>query len=146
MVDYVSSGGTIMTDYFDEPESVKYTNDYVKRLIIEFHYIYARLLNPGASIILRGTAASTEQGEQYSTEIGSSFHLDLIELQRELRKLPANERKALITWALGLSSQQASVFLGARGAVRIRKRQERGKKALVKGLNEPRDGGTLARG
>ncbi len=135
-----------MTDYFEEPESVKYTNDYVKRLIIEFHYIYARLLNPGASIVLRGSAADTERGQLHSTEIGSSFHLDLIELQKELKKLPVNERKALITWALGLTSQQASVFLGARGAVRIRKRQERGKKTLVKGLNETRDGGTLARG
>jgi hypothetical protein len=108
MVDCVSSGGTIMTDYFDEPESLRYTNDYVKRLLIEFHYIYARLLNPGASIILRGSAADTEQGALHSTEIGSSFHLDLIELQKELKKLPVNERKALITWALGLSSQQAS--------------------------------------
>lgn len=117
-----------MTDEF-------YSNDYVRRLFLESPYIKARLENPGGSVILRGTAASTEQPQDYSSQIGSSFHLDLLEAEIKFNELPEDQQKALLAWRDGVSAKEASMYFSAKGTV-LRKRRERGVDSMAKKLNE----------
>ena len=119
------------------------TTEYVKRLLIERHYIYAKLHNPGGSIILRASdIVDHDRPVGYSTEIGNNFHLDLIELEHALDRLISEgtiskaEVDALLTWADGMNSQQAADFLHAKGSVAIRKRRERGLKKVQDKLSE----------
>lgn len=112
-----------------------YTSDYLRKLLIESPYIKARLENPGGSVILTGTAADTEQPQDYSSQIGSGFHLDLVEAQLKFQELPADQQEALLAWALGVSAKEASMYFSATGAV-IRKRRERGVSALTDKMNQ----------
>lgn len=116
-----------------------YTNDYVRKLFLESPYIRARLVNPGGSVILRGEAASTEQPQEYSSQIGSSFHLDLLEAEIKFDELPEDQQKALLAWRDGVSPKEASMYFSATGPV-LRKRRERGVGALTEKLNEHGDG------
>jgi hypothetical protein len=112
-----------------------YTNDYLRRLLIEAPYIKARLLNPGGSVILTGTAADTESPQEYSSQIGSGFHLDEIEMEVKFRELPQDQQEALVAWALGVTPKEASMYFAAKGTV-LRKRRERGVTALTEKMND----------
>lgn len=125
-----------------EPEAMRYVNDYVRRLLIERHHIYARLLNPGGSIILNAKSrADSESGDGYASMIGSSFHLDMMELDMALKQsgLKPHEIQALLTWVDGMTSQQAAVYLSARGSITsktIQKRRERALEKLTRKMND----------
>ena len=125
----------------DDPDAIRYTNDYIRKLLAEAVYIYAKLQNPGGSIILTSTALiDADRGYEYSSDIGNVFHLDLIELSEQMRRLSRKERDSLWAWAIGLSPQQAAMYLQARGTVRlgpdaIRKRRQRSVNALTENLN-----------
>lgn len=112
-----------------------YTSDYMRKLLIESPYIRARLENPGGSVILTGTAADTERADEYSPQIGSGFHLDLIEAETLLRELPTDQRDALLVWAAGVTAKQAAMYFSAKGTV-LRKRRERGVESLTEKMND----------
>jgi DNA-directed RNA polymerase specialized sigma24 family protein len=112
-----------------------YNSDYLRKLLIERPKIRAKLLNPGGSVILTGTAASTEQTTEYSSQIGSGPHLDLVEMEMQLAELPEEQRNALIAWAEGVTPREAAMYFSAKGAV-LRKRRERGVKALADKMND----------
>lgn len=112
-----------------------YTNDYMRKLLIEAPYIRAKLENPGGSVILTGVAADTERTDEYSSHIGSSFHLDLIETEMHLHDLPIDQQQALLQWASGLSAKQAALYFNVKGTVQ-RKRRERGVDSLTKKMND----------
>lgn len=125
-----------------------YTTEYVRRLLIERRHIYEKLYNPGGSVILRSHAlVDHERPIGYSSEIGNTFHLDLIQLDTEFRnaikerELTAKQVEALLTWADGMTSQQAADYLRARGAVNIRRLRTKGTVKLRDRLN---DSGTEA--
>lgn len=120
----------------------EYTTDYVKRLLIERRYIYAKLYNPGGSVILRASdIVDHDRPVGYSTEIGNTFHLDLIDLETELQKLvdekhcSKKEIQALLTWADGFTAQQAADYMHATGAVNVRKLRSRGMRKLQEQIN-----------
>jgi hypothetical protein len=124
-----------------------YTSDYVKRLLIERLYVYAKLYNPGGSIILRASdIVDHDRPVGYSTEIGNMFHLDLIEIQKELDsmleagEISKEELKALLTWADGMTSDQAANYLHSTGGVAIRKRRERALKKVGDKMQSGREG------
>jgi hypothetical protein len=126
-----------------EPDAIKYTTDYVRRLLVERHHIYAKLYNPGGSVILTSTArVDSERGTEYTSMIGSTFHLDLIELDTALKEaidsgdFNKDEIEALLTWVDGMNSQQAAHYLHAAGPVTIRKRRSRGVRKLTDTLND----------
>lgn len=111
-----------MTDYEAEDRAIRMTTDYLRRLLIERHYIRAALENPGGSVILTGTAASVEQTTAYSSVVGNDFHLDLLRAEEVIKTLPGDQRAALLTWADGLSARQAADFMNVRpGALRMRR-------------------------
>lgn len=119
------------------------TSDYVRRLLAERHYIYAKLYNQGGSVILRQTdIVDHDRPVGYSTEIGNSFHLDLIQLEIQFdalvksKELSRQEVLALISWADGLTAQQAADYIHAKGAISVRKQRSRGTRKLTESLNE----------
>ena len=112
-----------------------YRNDYMRRLLIEAPYIRAKLENPGGSVIQTGVTADTEALNEYSSQIGSSFHLDLIETELHLSDLPTDQQEALLAWAAGVSAKQAALYFSAKGTV-LRKRRERGVDALTQKMND----------
>jgi hypothetical protein len=131
--DTSSTNGARQVDPFEEV----YTTDYVVRLLLERHHIYARLINQGGSIIL--TAADTVDHDRdtgYSTEIGNSFHLDLIDLAQQLKKLSKSERDALLSYTSDMTADQAAPFLGAKGGVSVRQRRKRAIDRLIQVSNE----------
>lgn len=115
----------------------------MRRLLAERVYIYAKLYNPGGSIILRASdIVDHDRPEGYSTAIGNVFHLDLIELQQQFDKLiedgaySKQEIDALLTWADGLTSKEAADFLHATGAVNVRKLRSRSMQKLQERLDD----------
>lgn len=112
-----------------------YTNDYLRKLLLERPYVRARIENPGGSIIMTGVAADTEQPQEYSSQIGSSFHLDLVEAEVKFKELPREQQEALYAWSQGVSPKEASMYFSAKGAV-LRKRRERGVAALTEKMND----------
>jgi hypothetical protein len=78
---------------------------------------------------------------EYTSQIGSTFHLDLIELDLALKEaisskeFSKDEIEALMTWVDGMNSQQAAHYLHSTGPVAIRKRRSRGIGKLTVALN-----------
>lgn len=112
-----------------------YNNDYMRRLLIERPYIRAKLENPGGSVIQTGVTADTEALTEYSSQIGSSFHLDLIETEMQLSDLPTEEQQVLLAWAEGMSAKQAALYFSAKGTA-VRKRRERTISGLTQKMND----------
>lgn len=119
-----------------EPSVFRFTNDYVKRLLIERYRIRARLENPGGSVILQNVAATTEQLQEYSQTIGNTFHLDLIDAEDYVRKLNKADRKLLTDWINGLTAEKAAEYYQVKPKA-LQKRRERViahmKEALIEG-------------
>ncbi len=115
-----------------------YSNDYLRKLLVERPRIRARLENPGGSVILTSAAAMTEQSNEYSPQIGSASHLDLIEMELHFQELPKDQQDALLDWALGVTAQQAAYFNDIKGSV-FRKRRQRGIDSLVESMNGQTD-------
>jgi hypothetical protein len=121
--------------YKDPEEVAVLTTGYLRRLIIEAPYIRARLYNPGGSVVLQQTAATTEQQQAYSPVIGNTFHNDLIEAEQVLNeKFSKGDRDLLYEWAAGMSAQQASEYYGVKGSL-VRKRRQRAVQKLHKELD-----------
>jgi hypothetical protein len=131
-VDDTSSTGSHLGDY---------TTEYVRRLILERAFIYAKLYNPGGSVILRTSdIVDHDRALGYSTEIGNTFHLDLIELEMALQELVDNklytkkEIESLLTWFDGMSARDAADYMHTRGAVNVRAMRKRALRKLHRKL------------
>ena len=127
---------------FLNPEALKYTNKYVRRLLMERHNIRARLENPGGSVVLTASAlVDAERGEEYSCSIGSAFHLDLIEAETQIndligsRTITKRQAAALLSWFDGLDTLQASKFLQIEPST-IRNTRSQALNKVTKGMNE----------
>ena len=130
-----------------DPDAIQYTSHYVRRLLAEAAYVYAAIENPGGSVILTQTGIiDADRGYEYSSQIGNQFHLDLIDLQEQMKILSKGERDSLITWANGLTAFEAAQYLHSTGSVNlenaVRKRRQRGIERLTKGFNEQEDSNT----
>lgn len=131
--------GQIINEFREDPFDDVYSTEYVKRLFAEWQYIYAKLYNQGGSVVLTASAlVDHDRGVEYSTEIGNSFHLDLIDLAEKLKKLPKGQVAALFAYAEGMSSEQVAPLLGAKGGVAIRQRQHRAVVKATELMNEGR--------
>lgn len=130
-----------------EPNAIRFTNSYVRRLLAERHHIRAKLENPGGSIVLRAsTLIDGQPREDYSSQIGNNFHLDLIEIEDQLSEIPKDQVESLLTHMDGMNSQQAAYYLNARGGVTIRQRRKRAIDRLVGKLNGQRAEGVEGAG
>jgi hypothetical protein len=86
-------------------------NEYIKKLLIERHGIRAALENPGGSIITAGPARAADADDMstsYSSVIGNDYHLDLLDAEQAVNKLPLQERIETLAWCDGLSPKQAA--------------------------------------
>lgn len=128
--------------YEAEERALRYTTDYLRRLLIERPYIRAALVNPGGSVILTGVAATTETPSTYSSVVGNDFHLDLLEAEKVIAELPADQRVALTAWADGLSSKQAAQWFHIQpGALRVRRMRAMQRVAQEMSGVVPQEGG-----
>ena len=104
-----------------EPRSISWTPEYLKKLLIERHNIRAAVENPGGSIITGGAAqaADADQLPSYSSDIGNSAHLDLLEAEKEVLTLDVQDQLELLSWCDGLTPKQAAQWANIHGG-RIR--------------------------
>ena len=100
-----------------EPRSIRWTPEYLKKLLIERHNIRAAVENPGGSIISGGAAqaADADQLPSYSSDIGNTAHLDLLEAEREVMTLDVQDQFELLAWCDGLTPKQAAQWANIRG-------------------------------
>lgn len=113
---------------YADPEVLRYTTEYFIRLLIERHAIRSALLAP-AAVLLRGTLATTEEvNHKYPTEIGNTVHLDLLDAEAIVNRLPLDQRRALMEWVDGMNSAESARFASVKPST-IRKRRERAKEA-----------------
>lgn len=127
-----------IAELIGDPDVVRWTTRYFKRLLIERPAIRARLENPGGSVILQGADNIEHRGE-FSPVIGNDFHLDLLEAEGALAVLPAGDQHALLKWTDSLTPAQEAEYLDARGRVvkPVSDRQAQRKAAgVVESLNE----------
>lgn len=114
-------------DSWEEPKAVRWTTAYLKRLLIERHAIRAKLENPGGSIIVSPTRkAETTIGVDYSAVIGNDAHLDLLDAEVEVNRLPVDERIRLLVWCDSLSPESAASFLSVPPGAISRRRDGQG--------------------
>jgi hypothetical protein len=140
----VDADSTSSTRLGDDPDAILYTTDYVRKLLAEAVYVYAAIENQGGSIILNASGIiDSERPVGYSSRIGNSFHLDIIDLRKMMdTHLSKGERDSLIAWANGLTAREAAIYLSATGSPKllkesaVRKRRERGVTAITEGFND----------
>ena len=87
-------------------------------------------------------AADADQLPSYSSEMGNTSHLDLIEAEEEISQMDARDRIELLAWCDGLSPRQAADYANIKGGkIRrntdhaSRKRIDRTAQAAVKRCN-----------
>lgn len=113
---------------YGDPAVLRYTTEYFIKLLVERHAIRSALLAPAAPT-LKGTLATTEDvNHKYPTDIGNNIHLDLLEAEAIVNRLPLDQRRALIEWVDGMNSMESARFAAVKPST-IRKRRERAKEA-----------------
>lgn len=146
-MDYTSSTGGPLEGFDDK--------GYIRKLLVERFYVYARLFNPGGSIILRASdIVDHDRPTGYSTEIGNNFHLDLIELEQEFNNLidegilTQKEVEAILSWSQDLTPHQAADYIHSKGNASLRKMRSRGVTKLHERLSngEGKDTGGTGNG
>lgn len=92
---------------------------YMRRLFADRDYIRAAILNPGGSVILTGVSRDLEGTDEYSSQVGNDYHLDLIQAEveitnncphedhQDLPRFTAKQIAVLMEWAGGLSQEEA---------------------------------------
>lgn len=125
------------TSYIADPESIRWTSPYLKRLIIERYAIRAALTNPGGSLILGAAQkVDTDMTDEYSSMIGNDMHLDLVDAEKVLLDaLDAEELHRFLVWCDGLPPNAAAEYRSTKPGT-IRKRGQRASDKVVKSLND----------
>jgi DNA-directed RNA polymerase specialized sigma24 family protein len=103
---------------------LRYTTDYFIRLLTERHAIRAALMDTGGSLILTGVAATTESTHRYSRRLGNPFHLDLLEAEAIVQRLPKDQQLALLQSVDGMTAKESAYFANVKPDA-IRKRRQR---------------------
>src|SRR6266568_3303500 len=118
----VTPQDTPVIESWEVPASLRSLSPYLKRLLIDRHYIRARIDNPGGSVIMGAAQrVELEATNQYSTVLGNDYHLDLLEAEKTLSELPGDEQFRLLRWCDSLPPQIAAEFASVRPS-RIGKR------------------------
>lgn len=110
---------------------VNYTTAYLRRLIAERAYIRAALYNHGGSIITRGVSLDLEGQDQYTSQIGNDYHLDLVTAEDIMaNEMPAQQRDTLLQWAEGIDEKTANELARSTAQPKSRVMHMRRKRAL----------------
>lgn len=98
--------------------SLGYASRYMRRLIADRDHIRAAILSPGGSVILTGVSRDLEGTDEYSSQVGNDYHLDLIQAEVELtnnckwcadkKKFTKLQIETLLAWANALSPEEAA--------------------------------------
>lgn len=92
---------------------------YMRRLIADRDHIRSAILNPGGSVILTGVTRYLEGTDEYSSQVGNDYHLDLLQAEMEITnncplhsdepKFTAKQIAVLMEWANHLSDEEAEI-------------------------------------
>lgn len=90
---------------------------YMRRLFADRDHIRSAVLNPGGSVILTGVMRNLEGTDEYSSQLGNDYHLDLLQAEVEItNNCPLHKDEppftevqiaALLDWAKNLSPEEA---------------------------------------
>jgi hypothetical protein len=126
---------------------VNYTTAYLRRLIAERAYIRAALYNHGGSIITRGVSLDLEGQDQYTSQIGNDYHLDLVSAEDIIaHDMPKEQRDTLMQWADGVDEKTANELARSTSAPKSRVVHMRRKRALERLTEQMQDGEQLGGG
>lgn len=97
--------------------TLSFATRYMRRLFADRDYIRAAIMNPGGSVILTGVSRDLEGADEYSSQLGNDYHLDLIQAELEITnncphhqdapKFTAKQIAVILNWAGGLSQEEA---------------------------------------
>lgn len=89
----------------------------MRRLMADREHIRSAILNPGGSVVLTGVSRDLEGTDEYSSQLGNDYHLDLIQAELELtnncarcadeQRFTAKQIAVLLDWANSLDPQEA---------------------------------------
>lgn len=93
---------------------------YMRRLIADRDHIRSAILNPGGSVILTGVTRYLEGTDEYSSQLGNDYHLDLLQAEIEItnncphkehqeQPFTDKQRAVLFDWAANVSEQEAKL-------------------------------------
>lgn len=118
-----------------------YTTAYLRRLIAERAYIRAALYNHGGSIITRGVSLDLEGQDQYTSQIGNDYHLDLVTAEDIMAsEMPKEQRDTLLQWAEGVDEKTANELARSTAQPKSRVMHMRRKRALERLTKRMEDG------
>ncbi len=96
-----------------------FASRYLRRLFADREHIRAAIISPGGSVILTGLTRYLEGTDEYSSQIGNDYHLDLIQAEIEVTnncplhadepKFTAKQIAVLRDWANNLSQDEAEM-------------------------------------
>lgn len=91
----------------------------MRRLIADRDYIRSAVLNPGGSVVLTGVTRYLEGTDEYSSQLGNDYHLDLLQaeveitnncpLHRDEPQFTSKQIAVLLDWANALSEEEAKL-------------------------------------
>lgn len=120
---------------------VNYTTAYLRRLIAERSYIRAALYNHGGSIITRGVSLDLEGQDQYTSQIGNDYHLDLVTAEDIIgTDMPKEQRDTLLQWAEGVDEKTANELARSTAQPKSRVVHMRRKRAIERLTERMQDG------
>lgn len=118
-----------------------YTTAYLRRLIAERAYIRAALYNHGGSIITRGVSLDLEGQDQYTSQIGNDYHLDLVTAEDIIvDDMPKEQRDTLMQWAEGVDEKTANELARSTAQPKSRVVHMRRKRAIERLTERMQDG------
>lgn len=106
--------------------SLGFATRYMRRMFADREHIREAIINPGGSIILAGVNRNLEGTDEYSSQLGNDYHLDLIQAEleitnncvypgddkhppcSELPRFTAKQIAALMSWSAALDPEEAS--------------------------------------
>jgi hypothetical protein len=135
----VATEQVVREEIQERPEN--YTTAYLRRLIAERDYIRSALTNHGGSIITRGVSLDLEGQDQYTSQIGNDYHLDLVNAEEIIvDDMSTEQRDTLMQWAQGIDERTANELARSTAAPKSRVVHMRRKRAIEKLTERMSDG------
>lgn len=96
-----------------------FASRYMRRLIADRDYIRSAVLNPGGSVVLTGVTRYLEGTDEYSSQLGNDYHLDLLQAELEITNncplhddappFTSKQIAVLLDWANALTEEEAQL-------------------------------------
>lgn len=89
---------------------------YMRRLLADRDHIREAIMNPGGSVIITGVDRFVEGTDEYSSQLGNDYHLDLIQAELEITNRCAQcahlpqftdkQRESILDWGRSVAPEE----------------------------------------